>query len=195
MDHLDLPSLRRINRDAAVVTAHSTQDIFRSVPFRAVTELAWNEQAEVATEDGEVTVAAFRLRHWGARLQRDEHRRYNAYLLERNGVRLCFMGDTAYIDARHLSSRGPIDLMIVPIGAYQPWIRAHCTPEQAVAMADEAGARFLIPVHHQTFKLSWEPMDEPIARFVAALENARERIALTRIGETFVLPEARSGTL
>jgi L-ascorbate metabolism protein UlaG (beta-lactamase superfamily) len=79
--------------------------------------------------------------------------------------------------------------MMVPIGAYQPWIRAHCTPEQAVAMADEAGARFLIPVHHQTFKLSWEPMDEPIARFQASLKGAPERIALTRIGETFVLPE------
>jgi L-ascorbate metabolism protein UlaG (beta-lactamase superfamily) len=78
--------------------------------------------------------------------------------------------------------------MIVPIGAYQPWIHSHCNPEEAIAMADEAQARFLLPVHHQTFKLSWEPMGEPIQRFTAALKGAPDRVALTEIGQTFVLP-------
>jgi hypothetical protein len=41
-------------------------------------------------------------------------------------------------------------------------------------------------VHHQTFRLSWEPMDEPIQRFRRALPEAR--IALSDVGETFVLP-------
>ena len=59
------------------------------------------------------------------------------------------------------------------IGAYQPWIRSHCTPEQAVAMADMAGARFIMPVHHQTFKLSFEPFREPIERFTSALRANR----------------------
>jgi L-ascorbate metabolism protein UlaG (beta-lactamase superfamily) len=98
------------------------------------------------------------------------------------------MGDTARTSAHHLGARGPIDLICAPIGAYQPWIRAHCTPEEAVAMANEAGARFVMPIHHQTFKLSWEPMEEPIARFRAALATAPERIALHEIGGTFALP-------
>jgi L-ascorbate metabolism protein UlaG (beta-lactamase superfamily) len=55
-------------------------------------------------------------------------------------------------------------------------------------MADEARARFVLPIHHQTFKLSFEPMMEPIARFQAALRNDPKRIALTEIGGTFVLP-------
>ena len=55
-------------------------------------------------------------------------------------------------------------------------------------MADEAGARFVMPIHHQTFKLSWEPMDEPLARFRAALAKEPQRLALTGIGETFTLP-------
>jgi hypothetical protein len=55
-------------------------------------------------------------------------------------------------------------------------------------MADEAGARFLLPMHHQTFKLSWEPMQEPIQRFTHALSDEPERIALTEIGQTFELP-------
>jgi L-ascorbate metabolism protein UlaG (beta-lactamase superfamily) len=76
----------------------------------------------------------------------------------------------------------------MPIGAYNPWIHSHCTPEQAVQMANEAGAHFILPVHHQTFRLSSEGFREPIERLQAALHEAPERIALREIGETFVLP-------
>ena len=81
-----------------------------------------------------------------------------------------------------------VDLAIMSIGAYNPWIRSHCTPEQAIEMADAAGAQFIMPVHHQTFRLSFEPLREPIERFKAALHGAPERIALCEIGQTFVLP-------
>jgi L-ascorbate metabolism protein UlaG (beta-lactamase superfamily) len=87
-----------------------------------------------------------------------------------------------------LRASGPIDLAIRPIGAYNPWIHSHCTPEQAVQMAHEAGAHFIMPVHHQTFRLSSEHFHEPIERFQAALHETPERIALREIGETFVLP-------
>jgi len=170
------------------VTAKYTADIFRKIPFREVIELDWNESREIETPRGKVTVAAFQPRHWGARMQTDDFRQYNSYIFERGGKRLGHFGDSAQTPAQHLGSRGPIDLLCVPIGAYQPWIRAHCTPEEAVAMADEARAHFLMPIHHQTFKLSFEPMGEPIERFVAALQNAPDRIALREIGETFVLP-------
>ena len=63
----------------------------------------------------------------------------------------------------------------MPIGAYDPWIWNHCTPEQAVAMADAAGARLFVPVHHQSFQLSREPFMEPIERAQEAL--IQERIA------------------
>jgi hypothetical protein len=45
-----------------------------------------------------------------------------------------------------------------------------------------------LPIHHQTFRLSFEPFREPIERFEAALNQAPERIALREIGETFILP-------
>src|SRR5260370_36635920 len=73
------------------------------------------------------------------------------------------------------------------IGAYNPWIRSHCTPEQAIEMANAAGAQFIMPVHHQTFRLSFEPFREPITRFEEALRTHTERIALSEMGETFEL--------
>jgi L-ascorbate metabolism protein UlaG (beta-lactamase superfamily) len=193
-DHLDLRSLRKVNRDAVVVTAAHTADIFRRIHFREVIELDWGQERTIETAHGSITLAAFQLRHWGARMQHDDHRRYNAYVLERSGKRLGYLGDTARTSTHRLASRGPIDLLLVPIGAYQPWIHAHCTPEEAVAMADEARAQYLMPIHHQTFMLSWEPMEEPVQRFVAALHNAPERVALTQVGQTFELPGSAKST-
>ncbi len=55
-------------------------------------------------------------------------------------------------------------------------------------MANAAGAGYIVPIHHQTFVLSDEPLNEPIERLEAALQHEPERLALKRIGETFILP-------
>jgi len=185
MDHLDLATLRRLPRDVTVVTARSTSDLLAPLGFREVVEIGWGERRTIESRDGAVTIEAFGVRHWGARLRTDVHRRYNGYLIDRAGRRICMAGDTARMDFTPIGRKGAVDLMIVPIGAYDPWIASHCTPEQAVAMADEARARFVLPIHHQTFRLSREPMDEPIRRFRQAIDPSR--IALSEIGETFEL--------
>ena len=185
-DHFDTRTLHRFRPPTQVVTARRTRDLLRWTKLRAITELAWDETVKIETARGALTVRAFRVQHWGARLQYDNFRGYNGYLLERAGRRVLFSGDTALTnDFAALRDDRPCDLALMAIGAYQPWIRSHCTPEQAVAMADAAGAHFVLPMHHQTFKLSFEPFREPIDRFVGAI--APERIALREIGETFVL--------
>src|SRR4030095_3340196 len=123
----------------------------------------------------------------GAQKQRDDYRGYNGYIMERNGQRILFAGDTAMTDS-FAKLRQPIDLAIMSIGAYNPWIHSHCTPEQAVEMATAAGARFILPVHHQTFRLSFEPLREPIERFQLALSESPERIGRAGNGGTFALP-------
>jgi L-ascorbate metabolism protein UlaG (beta-lactamase superfamily) len=102
--------------------------------------------------------------------------------------RIVFGGDTAYTDSfKRLRSSQAVDLAIMPIGAYDPWIRVHCNPEQAVMMANHAGAEFVLPVHHQTFQLSREPKLEPIERAFAAIGSATERICVRSIGQEFHL--------
>jgi L-ascorbate metabolism protein UlaG (beta-lactamase superfamily) len=188
-DHLDLRTLHRFDEKTSVITAPNTADLLRWTRLRDITELRWGEQKCLKTAAGAFTISAFEVKHWGARTQRDTHRGYNGYLIERNGRRILFGGDTAITDSfTKLRHNGEIDLAIMSIGAYNPWIQSHCTPEQAVEMATAAGAQFIMPVHHQTFQLSFEPLREPIERFQAALSNAPERIALCEIGETFVLP-------
>jgi L-ascorbate metabolism protein UlaG (beta-lactamase superfamily) len=191
-DHFDLRTLHRFNEETSVITAPNTADLLRWTRLRDITELRWGETKVLniaSQEKGNIAISAFQVKHWGARTQRDTYRGYNGYLIELNGRRILFAGDTAITDSFAKQGRyGEIDLAIMSIGAYNPWIHSHCTPEQAVEMATAAGAQFIMPVHHQTFRLSSEPLREPVERFQAALRNAPERIALREIGETFVLP-------
>ena len=187
-DHFDMRTLHALSRHADLITAARTRDILRFTWFRSKTELRWGEEKELRRAAGALRVRAFEVRHWGARLRTDTYRGYNGYVLERQGRRIIFGGDTAFTSSfAELRSQQRFDLAIMPIGAYDPWIHSHATPEQAVAMADAAGAQHIMPVHHQTFRLSAEPFEEPIERFEAALQRTPERIALRAIGETFRL--------
>ncbi|MCU1291928.1 MAG: hypothetical protein JWP08_778, partial [Bryobacterales bacterium] len=198
-DHFDLRTLHRLSRrskakadfDAStkVITALRTKDLLRWTRLRHVSELRWEESKVIETAAGNVEVTAFRVKHWGARVQRDTQRGYNGYVLQRNNHTIVFGGDTAFTESFATLRRfGPIDLALMSIGCYNPWIRSHCNPEEAVQMATAAGARFIMPIHHQTFRLSFEPFREPIERFEGALRDQPERIALREIGETFALP-------
>ena len=188
-DHLDLRTLRCFDESTRVITARATRDLLKGTRFSHITELDWGQSKSLSTAAGEIEITAFPVKHWGARTQRETYRGYNGYLIERSGHRIIFAGDTAMTgNFAALRRHGPIDIAIMSIGAYNPWIHSHCSPEQAIEMANAAGARFIMPVHHQTFRLSFEPFREPIERFVAALGNTPERIALREIGETFVLP-------
>jgi hypothetical protein len=50
-------------------------------------------------------------------------------------------------------------------------------------------ARHLLPIHHSTFRLSREPVGEPIERLVAAAGPEAHRVAVTEIGQTFSLTD------
>ena len=188
-DHLDLRTLRCFDESARVITARATRDLLKGTRFPYIAEIDWGQSKSLSTAAGEIEITAFPVKHWGARTQRDTYRGYNGYLIERSGHRIVFAGDTAMTENfAALRRHGPIDIAIMSIGAYNPWIHSHCSPEQAIEMANAAGAHFIVPVHHQTFRLSLEPLREPIERFETALRKASERIALREIGETFVLP-------
>jgi len=185
MDHTDVPSLRAIeSRHTVVVNAARNSDLLRVRRWRRVAELGWGQSESV----GPATLRAFEVNHWGARMRTDNYRGYNGYLIECGGRRVLFAGDTAITTAfRSLRSRRSIDLAIMPIGAYDPWIRFHCTPEEAWRMASDAGAERILPVHHQTFPLGREPTLEPIERLARVAAPHKDRIVLERVGQEWRL--------
>ena len=177
-DHFDVPTLRRLeNRATTVITATSTSDLLRVKRYKTVVELGWGERARV----GPVEVTGLEVRHWGARMHTDTYRGYNAYLIEAGGRRIVFGGDTAF--TRAFRAVRAVDLAILPIGAYDPWIAVHCNPEEAWRMAQDCDADVVLPVHHQTFRLGREGYFEPIERLEEAAGREVGRIAVRRIGE------------
>ncbi|MDR6226910.1 MBL fold metallo-hydrolase [Desmospora profundinema] len=191
MDHLDLPSLRTLARpETRVVMPRGTKGLLRSYPFGEVIELDENESVDLGAG---LTVTAFPVRHWGNRYPWNNDYGYTGYLIEKDGRRIAFPGDTAYTPKlKQLRLFGPLDLMLVPIGAYAPdsFQRSHCTPEQAWQMAQEAGARHVVPIHWNTFVLSQEPVDEPLRRLVAAAGPKEDRIVIREQGEVWQLTES-----
>lgn len=181
-DHLDRPTLARLPRDVPVIAAEHTRDLIDDLGFTSVTELRWGQSLRVR----ELTVTAQQVRHWGARTFYDEHRGFNAYLIESANRRVLYGGDTAFHE--HFREIGRVDLAILGIGAYDPWIAAHASPEQAWEMADHVRADFVLPMHHSTFRLSYEPMDEPMQRLLDAAGRDAERIVIREPGGTFVAP-------
>lgn len=180
-DHLDTRTLRRLeSTNTEVVMARATSDLIRADRYRQVRELGWGDTVRV----GPLEIRAQEVRHWGARIRTDTYRGYNGYLISSDRRRILFAGDTADTDTfRELKTTRGVDLAIMPVGAYNPWIHAHCTPEQALRMGLEAGAQQFLPVHHQTFRLSREPNTEPIERFSEASLRGRVPIVLDSIGQ------------
>jgi L-ascorbate metabolism protein UlaG (beta-lactamase superfamily) len=183
MDHFDLPTLRSLeNRGTELITAPKTSDLLRTRQWKRVRELRWDERARV----GPIEVRAFEVKHWGARMRSDTYRGYTGYSIDVGRYRVLFGGDTAVTPLfRNLKSHRPYDLAVMPIGAYNPWIHYHCTPEQAWRMTNDAGAELVVPIHHQTFQLSREPYLEPLERLHEAAGNAAGRIVVKRIGQEF----------
>jgi L-ascorbate metabolism protein UlaG (beta-lactamase superfamily) len=179
MDHMDLPTLNKLRKDSAVITASRTSDILSETGFKSIQELKWGEKTALTCG---LEIEAFEVNHSGARWSNDTYRGYNGYLLRKDGKQVLFGGDTA-LASTFKNLKGKSDLGIMPIGSYGRIGSSHCTPEQAVKMANEAGVQHFMPVHHRTFPIGAEPIEEPLQRLEAAIEPGR--IALRQVGGTF----------
>jgi L-ascorbate metabolism protein UlaG (beta-lactamase superfamily) len=178
-DHLDLPSLRKLISDKThVVTAASTRALLPK-GFASVQELDWDKELRL----NGLTLRAIKPNHWGARTAWDRHRGFNSYILEADTHRVLFAGDTAYTDCYAKLAKHGADLTVFGIGAYDPWIKAHANPEQVWDMHTQSGGQFLLPIHHSTFKLSDEPLDEPMKRMLRAADGQQYRVVGREMGQ------------
>ena len=199
-DHLDEVTLRHLpyKEHIQVVAPLRLGEFFLRHGFRRVVELDWEEQAVF---DG-VTITALPAVHWSRRNARDTNRTlWAGFSIRGPGQHMFFGGDSAYgqvfnqIGERH----GPFDTALLGIGGYAPEAimhASHATPEEAVKMGRDIGARRLVGMHWGTVPLTEEPPFEPPVRFLAA---GRARgfddadLWVMKIGETRPLPPSASG--
>ncbi len=168
-DHLHRPSLR------AIV----------DLGFRDVVELNWWS----SYRHRNVTITHVPSRHWGARVLRDAHRGYGGYVLRDAKHSVYHAGDTAYFTGfREIGMRLAPQLALLPIGAYNPpsFRNVHTSPADATRAFLDLNSRWMVPMHYGTFRLSHEPMDEPLRLLDQEARQAgiEERVLVLKEGVT-----------
>ena len=172
-DHCDVRTLRLLAKrfDPIVVTPLGNRALVRSAGIRRVEELDWWQQAKTSALSITLTPA----HHFSARTPWDRNRAlWGGFMLSAAGARIFFAGDTAYgLFFRDIRQRlGPIDLALLPIGAYEPrWFMqsVHMNPAEAVQAHLDLDPSESVGMHFGTFQLTTEGIDEPLR----ALDDAR----------------------
>ncbi len=172
-DHLDLPSIRAIVAHNHALGAEPPllvvpSDVGRYVkrvgaPF---VERGWWESHGF----GPLRFTLVPQQHWSMRGPFDRNAAlWGGWVVEGPEGRAYHAGDTGYFPHFAEIGRrvGAIDWAMLPIGAYDPvWFMKpqHMGPEEAGRAFLELGAKNFVCMHWGTFKLTDEPMGEPVER-------------------------------
>ncbi len=186
-DHLDRKTLRHVAEDQPIVVPFEVGNLVHDLGFRSVHELHYWESFEY----GPVKITLTPCHHWGARFLHDSHRGFGGFIIEAGGRTIFHCGDTAYFDGfKEIGERFAIDVALMPIGAYDPpsGREVHMNPEEAMQAFLDLKAERMVPMHYGTFRLSYEPMDEPPERLRkhAKKHGLGERVSFLTEGQAAV---------
>ena len=191
-DHMDAPTLKRLGPEPVYVVPKGLGHWFRHNGFSRVIEMGWWQQEEIEGLD----VTFVPAEHWSRRSLTDINTSWwGGYVIARNGLCIYHSGDTGWFDGFFgIAERFPdIHAAMLPVGAYAPrwFMRAqHIDPEEAVKAFRILGAKQFIGMHWGTFKLSDEPLDEPMHVLPLIWEKEeleRQRLESGVLGKTLRL--------
>jgi L-ascorbate metabolism protein UlaG (beta-lactamase superfamily) len=170
-DHFHKPTLRRLPKPRIAVVPWGVSDLTQRLGFDRVIELEWWERFS----RGGLEVTFTPSKHWGARVLSDHHRGYGGFQIEHQGRKIYHAGDSGYFDGfREIGERCAPEIALLPIGAYHPesFRNVHMGPDDAIRVFRDLRAKWLVPMHYGTFRLSFEDMDEPPERLATLAAQA-----------------------
>ncbi|HKT87498.1 MAG TPA: MBL fold metallo-hydrolase [Candidatus Sulfotelmatobacter sp.] len=168
-DHLHRPSLRALVHSSlrqrgtapAIIIPSHVSDLVSDLGFSEIIELDWWKNSR----HGNLTVTHVPSQHWGARVLKDSHRGYGGFVLKTGKHSVYHAGDTAYFSGfREIGHRLSPEVALLPIGAYNPpqFRNVHADPGDATRAFLDLKSRWMVPMHYGTFRLSHEPVEEPL---------------------------------
>ncbi|AXC10787.1 Outer membrane protein romA [Acidisarcina polymorpha] len=193
MDHLNRPSLRKIvahtrrltGKAPVAIVPWGVENLIQDLGFAKVISLEWWQSSLL----GAVSVTLTPSKHWGARLFNDTYRGFGGYVLRSSEHSVYHSGDTAYFSGfAEIGRRLAPEVALLPIGAYSPdnFRSVHTSPEDALQGFLDMRASVMVPMHFGTFRLSAEPVEEPLPRLLASARKAgvEDCICALNEGET-----------
>ena len=200
-DHLDAETVETIanKKHIQVVLPLGLKSFFIERGYQKVKELDWEEEILI---DG-ISIHSLPAVHDSIRSTSDKNKTlWCSWSIVTPAKRVFFAGDTGYSETifkKIGEQRGPFDLALLPIGAYEPrelmWM-SHINPEEAVTIGLELTAKRLVAMHWGTINLSDEPPWEPPKRFVSAGLKAgfdQKNLWVMKIGETLAFTTDSDG--
>ena len=170
-DHLDRRTLRKVAADQPIVVPIGVGNLVQDLGFHIVHELDYWQKVKLGSVDVSLTPCY----HWGARFLADLHRGFGGFVITADNRTIFHCGDSAFFPGfREIGEHYRIDIALLPIGGYDPPTgrEVHMNPEEAMRAFIELRAKTLVPMHYGSFRLGYEPLEEPLERLLAA---ARER--------------------
>jgi L-ascorbate metabolism protein UlaG (beta-lactamase superfamily) len=172
-DHCDLATLRWLSkhRRPRVFAPLGLQDWLARRKVANVVELDWWQMFR--TEQN-VDVICTPAQHWSSRTAWDRcETLWGGWWVKAGARSVYFAGDTAWGGhfAEVRQRIGAPELALLPIGAYEPrWFMesVHMNPDEAVQAHLTLGARRSLGIHHRTFRLTDEGIDDPTRELDAA---------------------------
>jgi L-ascorbate metabolism protein UlaG (beta-lactamase superfamily) len=147
VDHLHLPSLKRLRPTARVLTPTGSGRLLRKAGFTQVTEIDVGDRVEC----GPVTVEVVPAVH---KRGRGPHSRVSAdpagFIVEGAGRRVYFPGDTDLFD--EMADFGNIDVALLPIWGWGSTLgEGHLNPQRAAMATQLIRPELLLPIHWGTY--------------------------------------------
>lgn len=200
-DHLDLPTLRKLNArfSPQFVVPLGNRTLLRKAGIETVTELDWWQDVQAASDTRIVLTPA---QHSSGRGLRDRDRSlWGSYYITRGSRSLFFGGDSGYSSQFNeiRETLGAPEVALLGMGAYEPrWFMKplHMNPAEALMAHRDLGAGLSIGMHFGTFQLASEGFDAPVEDLAEALAEDpahAARFVTMREGETWLSPRERTG--
>lgn len=172
-DHLDAESLTALGQRISFLCPLGLKKQLRQMGARQVWELDWWQSLEL---DG-TRFTCLPAQHWSRRLGQGYNRSlWCAWLMERGGLKVFFVGDTGYfVGFKEFGRRWPgLDLALLPAGSTQPrgiMHYVHLDVGEMLRAFEDLGARILVPGQWGTLKLGDEPVAWPLEELQNHLRN------------------------
>lgn len=194
-DHLEYKTIRAIRKaDFPIITGLGVGSRLRGwgIAPERIHELNWNDSVTI----NGTTVTAVTSRHFSGRTLKDRNQTlWSSWIIERNGKKIFFGGDTGY--GKHFKEigrkYGPFDLACLEIDAWNDrWKHHHMFPHQFPLAIADLKAEYAMPIHWGVFDLAMHPWKESITLVTKEADRTGLKMVTPLMGEKFAVGKDQS---
>lgn len=193
-DHFSCKTVKKMKKHTPFVFApKGLKTWFEKNGFLDTEDFDWWSYIDLEKDGKALRLTAVPARHSSQRYLDLNRTLWMGVVVEADGKKFYFAGDTGHdlnIFSNIRDVFGNIDMAFLPISPEDDH-RLHLTTELALDAFERLNAKWMVPIHYGTYRLSNERIEEPLERLQNLLENEyrhlQSHIILPHLGEEISL--------